>query len=127
MNLGENGGVVTRKEYEKVRNYIVGLWAVTAICVALASLAIVWVRTDAQGDVRRVACANSQSQVTGWEFLKLLAAQNQTGTLMKAQIQQRKQFYDGEEQLSHQRAGDSCQSLHDMKAQSKADIQAILG
>jgi len=79
-----------------------------------------------QHDVHRVTCANSQSQVTSWEFVKMLAMQNQTGTLTKKQIQLRQEFYDGVETLSHQRGGDTCPSLREMRAQAKADIRKVL-
>ncbi len=134
MTLGDHGqlplaehGYVSRREFDRIRVWILALAVVAALTITAGALTITWFHTDNQAAVRRVSCANSQALIDQFEFLKRLAETNQTGSLTQAQIRERTQFYIEAEVLARERAGNTCQSLAQMRHQAAMDIQNVIG
>ncbi len=126
MNLAENGHV-TQDEFRRIRRWILVMAAAAIIGFLLTAVGVLVVRTQGEGDARRIGCANSQGLVDQYEFLRVLAVQNQTGILTQKQIRERAQFYTEAEILARQRAGNTCRNLADMRAQARMDISHVLG
>jgi len=113
------------EQFQAFRRKVYWLITIGFSLIMLGFFVIAAAYITGQENVHRVSCANSQTLITQYEFLRKLAIANQTGALTKAQVQQREMFYSQAENLALERAGPSCKSLTDMKAQAQIDINKV--